>query len=366
MKTPAFVPLEPIKGSTAPEQVVDKSATLPSRTAQSPATTSSTVKVRSTSGKENAKPKQSRVPKPKTLNENSLVQTPSEGRLKKPVGPRKPPPALTPEKKKKTPGNENPTSPKRSPTTITRGAGRALANLSNTKANPNVLGNKLRNSNVQSTFTSPDQITSFFASPETTELTMNLNIHGDSYATESVWLNRTAETTGKSQNESSFASLGKGSVKERWMDWERERERLREMDKDKIRETDDEDTNRLRRSIMTVASEPEPATDVPLETDVDATLEFAPVFRISGESNAPPGAGETEEKVIDTSSKVEEQEKEVENVFGRRRDSQGSRILQTLLAAEPVTVLSPRVQPGTFRVLRTLGSTSHPFYRTRS
>ena len=356
MKTPAFVPLEPIKGSTTPEQVVNKSATLPSRTTLSPATKSNTVKVRSTSGKENAKPRESRVPKPKALNENSLVQTPSEGKTKKLVGPRKPPPSLTSEKKR-APGNENPVSPKKSPTTITRNAGRVLGDLSNTKANPNILGTKSRNQNVQSAFTSPDLITSFFASPETTELSVNLNIHGDSYPTDSVWLNRTTETTGKSQNESSFASLGKGSVKERWMDWERERERLREMDKDKIRETDDEDTNRIRRSIMTVTSEPEPDTDIPL--DPDATLEFAPVFRSSGESSRPSSAVEMKENNADPGATVEEKEKGAECILGRRRDSQGSRILQTLLAAEPVTVLSPPVQPGTFRTLRTLGMIPH-------
>jgi len=242
---------------------------MPSRTALSPVTATNTVKVRSASGKENAGLKESRLPKPTVLNENSIARTPSEKRVKKPIGPRKPPPTLTPEKKKKAAGAENAVSPKK-PLTATRGAGRVLGDLSNTKANPNVLGAKSRNSNTRSTFTSPDHVAPFFTSPDTTELSTNLNIHGDSYATESVWPNRTTEK-GRSQNESSFASLGKGSVKERWMDWERERERLREMDKDKIKETDDEDTGRLRRSIMTVMSEPEPDTDVPLETDLDAT-----------------------------------------------------------------------------------------------
>jgi hypothetical protein len=363
-----FVPLEPIKGSTTPEQVVNKSATLPSRTALSPATASNTntVKVRSTSGKENSNSKGSRLPKPKTLNENSLVRTPSEGRLKKPIGPRKPVPTLTSEKKKKkVAGGENAISPKKPPTTITRGAGRVLADRSNTKADSNVLGTKSRNHNVQSAFTSPDQITSFFTSPETTELSVNLNIHGDSYAKDSVWLNRTTETTGKSQNESSFASLGKGSVKERWMDWERERERLREMDKDKIRETDDEDTNRLRRSIMTVMSEPEPDADIPLGTDIDATLEFAPVSRSSGESGRTSSAAETKENILDALVKVEEKEKEAENILARRRDSQGSRILQTLLAAEPVTVLSTQAQPGAFHTLQTVWTVSYSPYGTR-
>lgn len=346
-----FAPLEPIKGSTTPEQVVNKSATMPSRTALSPATsaTSNTVKVRSTSGKENSVPKESRAAKSKTANENSLVRTPSGGRVKKPVGPRKPPPTLTPEKKKKAVGNENAVTPKKPATAVTRSPGRALANLSNAKANPNVLGTKSRNSNVQSVFTSPDHIASFFTSPDTTELSMNLNIHGDSYATESVWLNRTAETTGKSQNESSFASLGKGSVKERWMDWERERERLREMDNDKIRETDDEDTGRLRRSIMTVTSEPEPEADVPLETDLDVTLEFAPISRASEELTTHSGLSEAKVNVIDAGGKVEE--KPAEAIIERRRDSQSSRILQTLLAAEPVTLLSLQVQPGTIRTL---------------
>jgi len=324
---------------------------VPSRTALSPVTTSNTVKVRSTSGKENATLKESRVPKPRTLNENSIVRTPSD-RQKKPVGPRKPPPVLTPEKKRKVAGTENATSPKK-PATTTRGTGRVLADLSNTKANPNVLDAKSRNrnSNSQSAFTSPEQITSFFTSPDTTEMSMNLNIHGDSYASESVWLNRTTETTGKSQNENSFASLGKGSVKERWMDWERERERLREMDKDKIRETDDEDTNRLRRSIMTVTSEPEPETDVPLETDMDMTLEFAPVLRSSEERSRCSAALERkEENVVDMDAKVEEKEKDTENenIIVRRRESQGSRILQTLLAAEPVTVIPPPAEPGKF------------------
>lgn len=352
-----FVPLEPIKGSTTPEQVVNKSATLPSRAALSPVTPSNTIKVRSTSGKENTNPKESRVPKPKTLKENSIVRTPSEGRLRKPIGPRKPPTALASEKKKAA-GSENATSPKKSPATITRGAGRVLADLSNTKANPNTLGTKSRNHNAQSAFTSPDQITSFFTSPDTTELSMNLNIHGDSYATESVWLNRTTETTGKSQNETSFASLGKGSVKERWMDWERERERLREMDKDKIKETDDEDTNRLRRSIMTVVSEPGPDADIPLETDLDATLEFAPVFKTSDESSRPSGEVKMNENALDAGTKVEGKEKEAECILGRRRDSQGSRILQALLAAEPVTVLSPQVRPGKFPTLRFWGDFS--------
>ncbi|KAF9781712.1 hypothetical protein BJ322DRAFT_1010425 [Thelephora terrestris] len=249
-------------------------ATLPSRTALSPVNTN-TVKVRPTSGKENSAPKESRVSKPKAVNENSLTRTPSDRRVKKPVGPRKPPPTLTPDKKKKkTAGNENATSPKDLPTTVSRSAGRVLTDLSNAKANPNVLGAKSRNSN-------------------------------------SVWLNRTTETAGKGQNESSFASLGKGSVKERWMDWERERERLREMDKDKIRETDDEDTNRLRR------------TSEELTTRSDAL--------------------EVKEDVFDDGGKAEEKEAEAENIV-RRRDSQGCRILQTLLAAEPVTVLSPRSQ----------------------
>lgn len=357
VKIPLFVPLEPIKGSTTPAQVTNKSATMPSRTALSPVTTpSNTVKVRSTAGKENASVKESRVPKPRTLKENSLVRTPSEGRVKKPVGPRKPPPTLTPEKKRKVTGTENASSPKKPPTTITRAAGRALADLSNTKANPNTLNAGSRNSNTQSAFTSPDRINSFFTSPDTTALTMNLNIHGDSYASESVWLNRTAETTGKNQNESSFASLGKGSVKERWMDWERERERLREMDKDKIRETDDEDTNRLRRSIMTVVSEPEPDVNAPLETDLDMTLEFAPVFRSSEEcSRRSVGLERRQEAVADANEKVKETE-ETEKILGRR-ESQGSRILQTLLAAEPVAVLSPPVQSGTsqtFHVLTTI------------
>ena len=348
-KTPVFVPLEPIKGSTTPAQVVNKSATMPSRTALSPVTTSNTVKVRSTSGKENVGPKEPRVPKPKARDENSIVRTPSDGRLKKPVGPRKPSPALTPEKKRKATGIENAISPKKPPTSVTRSAGRVLTDLSNAKANPNVFRAKSRNSNAHSAFTSSDHITSFFTSPDTTEMSMNLNIHGDSYASESVWLNRTAETAGESQNENSFASLGKGSVKERWMDWERERERLREMDKDKIRETDDEDTGRLRRSIMTVMSEPELDTTVPLETDMDVTLEFAPVFRSSEERSRSSVAVErNEENVTDGSAKTEE--KETENIIERRRESQGSRILQTLLAAEPVTVIASSVQPGRFRI----------------
>jgi hypothetical protein len=330
---------------------------MPSRTALSPAATSNTVKVRSTADKENGGLKEPRVPKPKTLCENSIIRTPSEGRLKKPVGPRKPPPTLTPEKKRKVNGTENAVSPKKLPTTVTRSAGRVLADLSNTKANPNVLGARSRNSNVQSVFTSPDHITSFFTSPDTTEVSMNLNIHGDSYANESVWLNRTTETTGKSQNESSFASLGKGSVKERWMDWERERERLREMDKDKIRETDDEDTSRIRRSIMTVASEPEPDADIPLETDLDVSLEFAPVFRSSEErSRRSVTVERNEESAAEVDVKTEE--KGIENVVERRRESQGSRILQTLLAAEPVTVISPPMQPGRFRILQ-MSRTGH-------
>ena len=364
VKTPLFVPLEPIKGSTTPAQVINKSATVPSRTTLSP-TTSSTVKVRSTSGKENANLKEPRAPKLKTLKENSLVRTPSEGRVKKPLGPRKPPPTLTPEKKRKVAGTENAISPKKPPTPITRAAGRALADLSNTKANPNTLDARSRNSNTQSAFTSPDRINSFFTSPDTTALTMNLNIHGDSYASESVWLNRTAETTGKSQNETSFASLGKGSVKERWMDWERERERLREMDKDKIRETDDEDTNRLRRSIMTVVSEPELDVNAPLETDLDVTLEFAPVLRSSEECSRRSVILERkEEAVADANEEVEENGKATENILGRRRESQGSRILQTLLAAEPVAVFPPPVQPGMFSAFHAVTAITDSSFRT--
>lgn len=345
-KSPVFVPLEPIKGSTTPAQVVNKSATLPSRTSLSHVTASNTVKVRSTSRKENTGPKEPRVTKSKAHDENSVVRTPSQVKLKKPVGPRKPPPTLTPEKKRKGAGTENAASPKKPPTTITRGATRVLTDLSNTKANPNVFCAESRNSNSHTAFTSPDHIASFFTSPGATELSMNMNIHGDSYASESVWLNRTAGTTGKSQNESSFASLGKGSVKERWMDWERERERLRQMDKDKIRETDDEDASKLRRSIVTVMSEPEPETDAPLETDLDMTLEFAPVFRNSeDQSRRSVIVEKNEECVTDTSAKPEEKEREVENTVDRRA-SQGSRILQTLLAAEPVTVFAPPMQPG--------------------
>ena len=207
--------------------------------------------------------KEPRVSKYKAPNKNSLVRTPSEGGSKKPLGPRKPPPTLTPEKKKKAVGNENAVSPRNPSTTSTHGAGRVLADLSSSKANPNILGAKSRNSNVNSSFTSPDQIASFFTSP--TELRVNLNIHSDSYATESVWLNRTTETAGKSQNESSFTSLGKGSVK----------------------------------------------------------------------------------------------------VVSRRRDSQDNRILQTLLAAEPVTVLSPRVQSGRFHIHRKLGAVPDWLHKTR-
>lgn len=140
------------------------------------------------------------------------------------------------------------------------------------------------------------------------------------------------------------------------MDWERERERLREMDKDKIKETDDEDTNRLRRSILTVASEPEPETDIPLETDMDATMElqFAPIFRTSGESGRPSGEVEMKGDILNAGVEVGEKGKEAEIIHGRRRDSQGSRILQTLLAAEPVTVLSPQVPPGTFELFEPL------------
>ena len=342
-KAPVFVPLKPIKGSTT---LANKSVTTPSRTVLPSGTTPKTVKVRSASGKENAGLKEPRVPKPTTFDENSMVRTPSEKRLKKPVGPRKPPPMLTPEKKRKVAGAENAVSPKKPPLT-TRSGGRGLTDLSNAKANPDVLGAKSRNLNVQPAFTSPDH--TFFTSPDTTELSMNLNIHGDSYVSESVWLNRTTESTGKSQNESSFASLGKGSVKERWMDWERERERLREMDKGGIKETDDEDTSRLRRSIMTVMSEPEPDTDVPLETDLDATMEFAPVFRGSEEQSRRSVTAESTGQIIaDVNAKAEEKERETESIFGRRRVSQGSRILQTLLAAEPVMVISPPTQPGRF------------------
>ena len=367
-KSPVFVPLEPIKGSTTPAQVVNKSATLPSRTLLSHVTASNTVKVRSTSGKENTGPKEPRVPKSKAHDENSIVRTPSQTKPKKPVGPRKPPPTLTPEKKRKAAGTENAASPKKSPTTITRGAARVLKDLSNTKANPNVLCAESRNSNSQTAFISPDHIASFFTSPDAAEVSMNLNIHGDSYASESVWLNRTTETTGKSQNESSFASLGKGSVKERWMDWERERERLRQMDKDKIRETDDEDASKLRRSIMTVVSEPEPETDAPLETDLDMTLEFAPVFRNSEDQSRRSVIVErnedNEERVTDASAKTEEKEKEAENIV-ERRASQGSRILQTLLAAEPVTVFAPPAQAGRFRTSQLSRAVIDSFFRTR-
>lgn len=105
---------------------------------------------------------------------------------------------------------------------------------------------------------------------------------------------------------------------------------------------------------MTVMSEPEPDTDLPLETDMDVTLElqFAPVFRSSQEQNRHSVTVERkEESVGDVDAKVEEMGKEMENVVERRRESQGSRILQTLLAAEPVTVIAPPVQPGRFRTL---------------
>ena len=342
-----FVPLESIEGSTTPEQVVNDAVSVTSRIPL-PRVTAHTDKVRPTSRKENSGVKEPRASKPKTTKENALVNAPQEGKTKKPTGPRKPPPTLTP---KKAIGNENAITPKKPPTTITRGGGRVLGDLSNMKGNSNILDTKSQNSNTQSPFTSPERTTSFFTSPDTGELSMNLNIHGDSYATESVWLNHTTDIAGKSQNENSFASLGKGSVKERWMDWERERERLREMDKDKIRETDDEDTNRLRRSIMTVVSEPEPDVSLPLEIDLDATLEFAPGFRTSGETSRPSGTFEMREDIPCASAKTEGKKSEAE-VFGRRRDSQGSRILQTLLAAEPVAVHPPQVQPGAFRAFQ--------------
>lgn len=137
------------------------------------------------------------------------------------------------------------------------------------------------------------------------------------------------------------------------MDWERERERererLREVDNDKIKEADGEDTNRLRRSIMTVVSEPDPTADVPLETDVDATLEFAPVFRASEELTTRSDALEVKKDVDDAAEKVEEKEKEAEIFVRRRRDSQGSQILQTPFAAEAVTVFSQQAQPGTLQ-----------------
>lgn len=62
-----------------------------------------TVTACSTFGTENAALKESCIPKPKTLKENSLVRATSEGRVKKPVDPRKPPPMLTPRKKRKAP-----------------------------------------------------------------------------------------------------------------------------------------------------------------------------------------------------------------------------------------------------------------------
>ena len=139
------------------------------------------------------------------------------------------------------------------------------------------------------------------------------------------------------------------------MDWERERERLREMDKDKVRETD-KDTNRHRMSILSVASEQEPNTSVPLETDMDTTLEFALLCRSSEESGR---------SVVDTTANAEDKRKEPETAVSRRRDSQDSRILQTLLAAEPVTVLSPRVQSGRFHIHRKLGAVPDWLHRIR-
>ena len=126
-----FVPLKPIKGFTTLERVANKSAILPSCTALSPITPSNSLKVHSTSSKENTNPKESHVPKPKTLNENSIVY--SKGWLKQAIGPWKPPAALAPEK---AAGSGNATSPKKSPTIIARGAGCVLADLSNTDANP--------------------------------------------------------------------------------------------------------------------------------------------------------------------------------------------------------------------------------------
>ena len=131
------------------------------------------------------------------------------------------------------------------------------------------------------------------------------------------------------------------------MDWERERERLREMDKDKVRETD-KDTNRHRMQ--------EPNTSVPFETDMDTTLEFALLCRSSEESGR---------SVVDTTANAEDKRKEPETVVSRRRDSQDSRILQTLLAAEPVTVLSPRVQSGRFHIHRKLGAVPDWLHRIR-
>jgi len=161
---------------------------------------------------------------------------------------------------------------------------------------------------------------------------MNLNVHGDSYATDSVWLNRTTEKTGKSQNESSFASMDKGSVKERWMDWEREREHLREMDKDRIRETDADDTNRLRRSIVTVMSEPEPDVDIiPLILLIQTRIR-RPAKR---------------------------------KILLKEKGEPGNRIVQTFLAAEPVTAISPPVRPGRFRTLSILRMSTDFSSRTR-
>ena len=102
---------------------------------------------------------------------------------------------------------------------------------------------------------------------------------------------------------------------------------------------------------MTVMSEPEPDADVPLETDLDVTLEFAPVFRSSEERSRRSATVEkNEENATGVNAKAEDQ-KEIENIVERRRESQGSRILQTLLAAEPVTVISPPVQAGRFQIL---------------
>jgi hypothetical protein len=95
---------------------------------------------------------------------------------------------------------------------------------------------------------------------------------------------------------------------------------------------------------------------------MDATLEFAPLCRPSEESSRSSGLFETKEAVVDT---IANKEKEPEPVVAgsRRRDSQGSRILQTLLAAEPVTVLSPRVQSGKCRIHQAPEAVSHRFRR---
>lgn len=172
------------------------------------------VKASSPNGKENPS---TPAPKPK------LVTVTSESRSRKPAGPRKAP--LSPDRPKNMSSikgnreNENPVSVK-SGKKENAGSGKQRGVLKDMSVNSNVM-----------------------TPPRSVEI---------------------------ERNPVNSINIGKGSVKNRWMDWERERERLREMDRlqEKIKEAEEEtERERVRLQEEEARAKEEQEREVALEAE---------------------------------------------------------------------------------------------------